>query len=169
MLRKLLLTFVVNLLICSVLVMMAVVVDAYFMTMTAKERVKSISLSGPIFDLDSVRFVFPSGKPVVIVLFNSSCSSCVSELELLGNGVDELKQTEFVFLSTEPTSKLKSVAKQFGNHHNVFFAKLSESAMFENFGLVRYPMILIYDLQGKLNVVFNGEVTIEAISKHIPK
>jgi hypothetical protein len=36
--------------------MMAVVVDAYFMTMTAKERVKSISLSAPIFDLDSVRF-----------------------------------------------------------------------------------------------------------------
>ncbi|MBX2901447.1 MAG: redoxin domain-containing protein [Cyclobacteriaceae bacterium] len=105
-------------------------------------------------------------KPVVLVLFNSTCEHCQYELGQIKEQIADFNQVELVFLSSEPIAVTKHVAASFKPTANVDFVKINPENVYENFGTVRYPTILIYNAAGKLVKEFKGETKIEAILQY---
>lgn len=137
---------------------------------TAKKLVQTKIQSTPVnvnlFTLDSTRFIFPLAKPVVFILYNSTCEHCQYELTQIRASMHLFKDVELVFLSSEPISAIKKVALLFESHRNVNFIKINPEDVYDNFGTVRYPTILIYGTNGKLIKEFKGETKVEAILRY---
>lgn len=137
---------------------------------TAKNLVQTKIQSTPVnvnlFTLDSTRFIFPLAKPVVFILYNSTCEHCQYELSQINAEINSFNNIELVFLSSEPILAIKKVALLFESHRNVNFIKINPEDVYDNFGTVRYPTILIYGTNGKLIKEFKGETKVEAILRY---
>ena len=137
---------------------------------TAKKLVQTKIQSTPVnvnlFTLDSTRFIFPLAKPVVFILYNSTCEHCQYELSQINAEINSFNNIELVFLSSEPILAIKKVALLFESHRNVNFIKINPEDVYDNFGTVRYPTILIYGTNGKLIKEFKGETKVEAILRY---
>lgn len=137
---------------------------------TAKKLVQTKIQSTPVnvnlFTLDSTRFIFPLAKPVVFILYNSTCEHCQYELSQINAEINSFNNIELVFLSSEPIPAIKQSALPFEGNRNVNFVKINPEDVFANFGTVRYPTILIYGTNGKLIKEFKGETKVEAILKY---
>lgn len=137
---------------------------------TAKKLVQTKIQSTPVnvnlFTLDSTRFIFPLAKPVVFILYNSTCEHCQYELSQINAEINSFNDIELVFLSSEPIPAIKQSALPFEGNRNVNFVKINPEDVFANFGTVRYPTILIYGTNGKLIKEFKGETKVEAILKY---
>ncbi|MDZ7650681.1 MAG: protein disulfide isomerase family protein [Cytophagales bacterium] len=103
---------------------------------------------------------------MVLVLFNSTCEHCQYELGQIKENIANFNEVELVFLSTESISTIRQVAKVFESGSNVNFVKIKPEDVYENFGTVRFPTILIYNTAGKLLKEFKGETKIEAILQY---
>lgn len=137
---------------------------------TAKKLVQTKIQSTPVnvnlFTLDSTRFIFPLAKPVVFILYNSTCEHCQYELSQINAEINSFNNIELVFLSSEPIPAIKQSALPFEGNRNVNFVKINPEDVFANFGTVRYPTILIYGTNGRLIKEFKGETKVEAILKY---
>lgn len=137
---------------------------------TAKKLVQTKIQSTPVnvnlFTLDSTRFIFPLAKPVVFILYNSTCEHCQYELSQINAEINSFNNIELVFLSSEPIPAIKQSALPFEGNRNVNFVKINPEDVFANFGTVRYPTILIYGTNSKLIKEFKGETKVEAILKY---
>lgn len=137
---------------------------------TAKKLVQTKIQSTPVnvnlFTLDSTRFIFPLAKPVVFILYNSTCEHCQYELSQINAEINSFNNIELIFLSSEPIPAIKQSALPFEGNRNVNFVKINPEDVFANFGTVRYPTILIYGTNGKLIKEFKGETKVEAILKY---
>ena len=137
---------------------------------TAKKLVQTKIQSTPVnvnlFTLDSTRFIFPLAKPVVFILYNSTCEHCQYELSQINAEINSFNNIELVFLSSEPIPAIQQSALPFEGNRNVNFVKINPEDVFANFGTVRYPTILIYGTNGRLIKEFKGETKVEAILKY---
>lgn len=137
---------------------------------TAKKLVQTKIQSTPVnvnlFTLDSTRFIFPLAKPVVFILYNSTCEHCQYELSQINAEINSFNNIELVFLSSEPIPAIKQSALPFEGNRNVNFVKINPEDVFANFGTVRYPTILIYGTNSKLIKEFKGETKVEAILEY---
>ena len=137
---------------------------------TAKKLVQTKIQSTPVnvnlFTLDSTRFIFPLAKPVVFILYNSTCEHCQYELSQINAEINSFNNIELVFLSSEPIPAIKQSALPFEGNRNVNFVKINPEDVFDNFGTVRYPTILIYGTNSRLIKEFKGETKVEAILKY---
>jgi thioredoxin-related protein len=131
-----------------------------------QSKISSIPVTINLFKLDSTRFDFPTAKPIILVLFNSTCEHCQYELSQTKKNITNFDGIELVFLSAEPIAVIKQVATAFASADNVNFIKIKPEDVYENFGIVRFPTILIYNTQGKLVKEFKGETKIEAILQY---
>lgn len=101
-----------------------------------------------------------------MVLYNSSCEHCQYELAQIKAAINSFNDVELVFLSSEPIHVIKQAALPFQEDRNVNFVKINPEDVFDNFGTVRYPTILIYGTNGRLIKEFKGETKVEAILKY---
>jgi thiol-disulfide isomerase/thioredoxin len=133
----------------------------------AFEKVRSLPVNANLFTLDSIEFRFPVGKPIVLILFNSTCGYCVKELDQIQANIGKFDVVELVFLSGEPISVIKGVAMMFISADNVNFVKMNADDLYENFGAVRFPTIFIYNTTGQLVKEFKGETKAQAILMYV--
>lgn len=164
--RKRLLLTVLATLAVAVVFMGYTVVDTVAEQWNLKARIESIPSRATLFDLDSARVVFPAAKPVAVIIFNSTCQHCQYELAQIKAAINSFNNIELVFLSSEPILAIKKVALLFESHRNVNFIKINPEDVYDNFGTVRYPTILIYGTNGKLIKEFKGETKVEAILRY---
>jgi len=157
----------------GIIIMLALVVFMVYSIIekqTAKKeiqtKIQSIPVNVSLFTLDSTSFSFPIAKPVVLVLFNSTCEHCQYELGQIKENIANFNEVELVFLSSESIATIKQVAEGFDSVSNLNFVKINPEDVYENFGTVRFPTIFIYNTTGKLVKEFKGETKIEAILQY---
>lgn len=156
----------ITVLVAATLFMVYAIIEKLISRSEIQVKTQSIPVAAVLFTLDSTRFVFPVAKPTVLVLFNSSCEHCGYELEQINERMYDFAGVEIVFVSSEPILAIRPIASLFGANNNVNFVKIDAESMYENFGTVRYPTILIYNRAGKLVKEFRGETKVEAILKY---
>lgn len=107
----------------------------------------------------------------VLIYFNSSCSYCQTEADLLVEHYAADSIVNFVFVTSEPIA----YANQFQNSHNLFELpnQITVSDMnlelAKYFGLTSVPFTIVYDSSGELIEHFKGEINIESLEKAIQK
>lgn len=142
------------------------IVDRAMQQRELQARSGFLPIKAGLFALDGGRFTIPTGKPVVLILFNSTCEHCQYELSQINAEINSFNNIELVFLSSEPIPAIKQSALPFEGNRNVNFVKINPEDVFDNFGTVRYPTILIYGTNGRLIKEFKGETKVEAILKY---
>jgi thioredoxin-related protein len=167
MAKKALLTSLLTLLFALVLFMVYSIVETRLAKQEIQSKINSVPSGPNFFELDSTRFSFPVSRKIVLVLFNSTCEHCQYELAQVKENTEFFQDTELVFLSAEPIVAIKQVSEAFGQQTNVSFVKVNPDDLYDNFGTVRYPTILIYGADGGLIKEFKGETKIEAILQYV--
>lgn len=163
MVKKFLITSGITIVLALALFMIYLIVEKH----TTKQKIRTRILTAPVdarlFALDSTLFSFPRAKPVVLVLFNSTCEHCQYELKQIKEKIAVFDEVELVFLSSEPIAAIKSEAAPFKSVRNAKFVKINPEDVYENFGVVRFPTILVYSASGNLVREFKGATKVEAI------
>lgn len=167
MAKKALLTSLLTILFALALFMVYRIIETRMAKQEIQLRISSVPSRSIFFELDSTRFSFPVSKKLILVLFNSTCEHCQYELAQVKENIGFFKDNELVFLSAEPIAAIKQVSDTFGQQTNVRFVKVNPEDLYENFGTVRYPTILIYGTDGRLIKEFKGETKIEAILQYV--
>ena len=122
----------------------------------------------PIVSLDSLDFSFGTQpRPIVILLFNSTCEHCQNEILALKKSINYFSGTSLVFISSEPLLTIKTFSTSFGlsSLPNIHFCKINPEDMYESFGSISFPHFFVYNKDHKLIKEFKGEVKIETIYK----
>ncbi|MFM9840540.1 MAG: peroxiredoxin family protein [Cyclobacteriaceae bacterium] len=135
----------------------------------AKGKIASLK-SLPIVSMDSSIYELPKqAKPVIIILFNTSCEHCQYEATEIKKSISSFQKASILMVSSEPIKIIKAFSVQYGldNEPSVTFAKINRDDVFETFGSVSIPHIFIYGKDHRLIKEFKGETKIEAILKYI--
>ena len=133
-----------------------------------QERISSFNIP-PIFKLDSTKFEFDQIKPLVIVIFNSTCELCEVEVLDIKNNLAVLSTFQIILISSEPIDEIRSFSLNLGldTEPSLFFCKINETDLYSAFGSISYPHILVYDKDRKLIKQFREVVDIKAMVKKI--
>jgi hypothetical protein len=136
----------------------------------AKEKLASLK-SLPIVIMDSSMYELPNSVPTVVMLFNTACEHCHYEVTEIKKSISSFQRTSILMISSEPIKTIKAFAKEYGldSEATITFAKINRDDVFETFGSVSIPHILIYDKDRKLIKEFKGETKIEAILQYLPQ
>jgi len=123
----------------------------------------------PLKYINGSKYVHDNNKKVVIILFNSECDHCQSELKDIRNHVEAFRAVDVLLVSTESLNEIKSFAMQSGLHTypNFHFANISSENLHTTFGVVLFPHMYIYNTDKSLLKEFKGETKVDAIIKYI--
>ncbi|MCU0447027.1 MAG: TlpA family protein disulfide reductase [Microscillaceae bacterium] len=159
-------------LIISILLILVVVLFAWAVQRSqARKQVQASRQSLPNFsfyDLDSLqvsRASLASGKPTLVIYFNSECEHCQYEATELVKNASKLESANIILVSTELIAKIKA----FYQKYNLFkikhlqILKTTSQAFYDYFGETGVPSIFIYNSDNQLIKHFKGEAKIEAI------
>jgi len=166
MVKKALITSGITIVFALALFMVYSIIEKQAAKKLVQAKIQSTPVNVKLFTLDSTRFIFPTAKPVILILFNSTCEHCQYELSQIKANITDFNAVELLFVSAEPIEVIKQVASAFAAADNIKFIKISPEDVYENFGTVRFPTILIYNTAGKLIKEFKGETKIEAILQY---
>lgn len=168
MTKKILLTSVFTILFAGALFMVYGIIEKQVAKKEIQARIQKIPVNVVFFRSDSSRFVMPTGKRVILVLFNSTCEHCQYELRQIKQHITDFNEVELVLASSEPIATISQVAEQFGleDDNHVNFVKINSEDVYGNFGTVRFPTVLVYGADGKLVKEFKGKTKIEALLEY---
>lgn len=110
---------------------------------------------------------FLSGRPLVLVYFNTDCHFCQGEIRNLENNYELLKGSEFLFVSSQASGKIRKFIKNYHLSGYSSWQVVQDSLhYFKNiFGTNLYPNTYIYSSKGLLIKHFRGETSAKAINR----
>ena len=119
----------------------------------------------PVFTSDLVE----PNKSIIVCLFNSECDHCNQQLTEIKEIVSS-NDLNVILISSESLFHIKRYI-QANNLQNpkIHFASIDQGKVFETFGAISFPHLLIYNTKGELRKEFMGEVKAEAILNYINK
>lgn len=169
MLKKILLTVGAVTLFAFVLFLIFGIVEKLASKKEAKSKIETLP-QAPFFSLDSVAYTIGPNSNICFIHFNSGCEHCQYELKEVKNNQKAFINTQIILMSSESLKVIKSTSSDFGldGIPNIHFVKINPEHVFETFGPLSLPHILIYGKDRKLVKQFKGETKVEAILKYLP-
>lgn len=167
MVRKAILTSSITILFSIVLSIIYFIAERIAQKKAIVEKIQTLS-SSSLFTLDSVQFNISSPKFTVLVYFNSECEHCQYELSEIKKNMRSFQSSQLLLISSENISEIKKVAVEF-DFTNAVFLKINREDVFEKFGALSVPHLLLYSSDQKLIKEFKGETKIETILQYLPK
>ena len=124
------------------------------------------------YSMDSTEFTRDSlldSLGVIFIHFHSNCEYCISEIEQIVENSSLLADVEILFISYEDIDLIKEFRGNYNlqNHKQIKMLKDSDNSYYRNFGTSVIPSIIIYDKNGNLVRIFNGEASVDAILKNL--
>lgn len=104
-------------------------------------------------------------KPAVVVFYNPGCNHCEYEGEMFYANKNRLKDIDIVMISSSPTDSIRAYV----NRHklndvlNFYFVTDSRYEAFLLWNVKTIPSVYIYNKEGVMVKLFNGEVKLDAI------
>ena len=107
--------------------------------------------------------------PAIFVYFNSECDFCQHEAQSISENIEEFKDAQLLFVSTEQTETITEFAKTYNLHNqpNITFLNDSTHTFSTRFDASSIPYLLIYNKNKELVKKHKGQLKAETILKHI--
>jgi hypothetical protein len=107
----------------------------------------------------------PDGRPIVLFLFDPTCSHCQKLTAGILDNVTKLKNVRFYFISNSDPKDVDSFTR---NYHlatlsNVFVGMDYQYSFFNAFTPSTIPYVAIYTPRRSLARIFNGEADIDSV------
>lgn len=108
------------------------------------------------------------GKTILVV-FQPDCEHCQREAGQINKHIAAFENYQLYFISSSPMEEIRQFASDyaFSRLPNVHFGWAPTASITNNFGSISAPSMYIYDLNGKIVRIFNGETDIHEILKVI--
>lgn len=170
MLKKSLVTAGFTTLFALVLFMVYSIVEKVYAKKSVQNKIQNLSVA-QLFKMDSTQFQMTSGRPILLVFFNSQCEYCQYELTELKKNLSSFEAVSVLLMSSENIATIKEAAQKFelAASPNAEFVKINRDDVFENYGSLSVPHLFLYGADRKLIKEFKGETKIEAILQYLPK
>ncbi|WP_299113087.1 peroxiredoxin [uncultured Winogradskyella sp.] len=122
--------------------------------------------------LDSIVFTSSSlypNLPIVFLYFNSECEYCQYEAQSISENIDEFKDIQLVFVSTESIEKIIAFSKQYNliDKENIIFLNDTKDEFSKIFNASSIPFTLIYDKKQQLIKTHKGQLNAVGILRII--
>lgn len=139
-------------------------------TVTAN-RIKKIpqfsftTLNGNIFTQTNLK----KDTATIFIYFNSECDYCIHEAKSISKQLKLFKNTQLLFVSTEPIAQIQAFAKQYHllNQPNITFLHDTDYTFSSRFNATSIPYLLIYDKNKTLLKTHKGQLLPKAIVSFI--
>jgi thioredoxin-related protein len=170
MLKKSLVTAGFTTLFALVLFMVYSIVEKVYAKKSVQNKIQNLSVA-QLFKMDSTQFQMTSGRPILLVFFNSQCEHCQYELTELKKNLSSFEAVSVLLMSSENIATIKEAAQKFelAASPNAEFVKINRDDVFENYGSLSVPHLFLYGADRKLIKEFKGATKIEAILQYVPK
>jgi thioredoxin-related protein len=170
MLKKSLVTAGFTTLFALVLFMVYSIVEKVYAKKSVQNKIQNLSVA-QLFKMDSTQFQMTSGRPILLVFFNSQCEHCQYELTELKKNLSSFEAVSVLLMSSENIATIKEAAQKFelAASPNAEFVKINRDDVFDNYGSLSVPHLFLYGADRKLIKEFKGETKIEAILQYLPK
>lgn len=101
----------------------------------------------------------------IFIYFNSECDFCQHEAQSISDNLDNFKNVQFIFLSTEPIETIKQFAEQYNlnNKQNIIFLYDNLDTFSNRFDANSIPYLLVYDKNQKLIKKHKGQFNANGI------
>lgn len=117
-------------------------------------------------ELDGSAFALSTGKPLLLVYFNSTCDHCQRQINSLIAKRDLFSQASIVLMSSQTVEALRDFTRtiQLPTSSDLHIVRCEQDELSEKFGLLALPQIFIYDKAGNLVEIFAGETSPETLA-----
>jgi hypothetical protein len=125
-----------------------------------------------LLGVDGLNFRLKPGlQPIVIVIFDSTCESCRTEVLALHEYKHLLGQIQLLLVSSEPITAIRKFARKskLTGYRNIRFASLEPGRLQETFGPGALPHILVYEQDGRLIAQLRGATSPQHILGYLRK
>ncbi|MCY3999020.1 MAG: TlpA disulfide reductase family protein [Flavobacteriaceae bacterium] len=104
--------------------------------------------TGDLFTQDS----FTGANWKVFIFFHSECGFCQEDAQQLSAIKDSIKNTLFLWISSESFTQIKTFAEQYQltEDHTVLFFQDQQGRLSDSWGIRSTPQFLVYNPQGEL-------------------
>lgn len=101
----------------------------------------------------------------IFIYFNIECDFCQHEAQSISDNLDNFKNVQFIFVSTEPIEIIKQFSEQYNlnNKQNITFLYDNLSTFSSQFDANSIPYLLIYDQNQKLIKKHKGQLNAKGI------
>lgn len=118
--------------------------------------------------LENKRYTKGNLKPntsTIFIYFNTECNFCQHEAQSIKENLENFKNIQLVFVSTEPIETIKSFASTHNllNQQNITFLYDSTNHFSNRFDANSYPYVLIYNSNQELVKKHKGQLKAETI------
>ncbi|WP_340155371.1 redoxin domain-containing protein [uncultured Winogradskyella sp.] len=122
--------------------------------------------------LDRIPFTNANLKPntsIIFIYFNSECDFCQHEAKSISNNLNDFKNVQFIFVSTEDIAIIKQFSAEYelNNKPNITFLYDNSSHFANQFNAQSIPYILIYNQNNQLIRKQNGQLNANGILRVI--
>ena len=167
-LKPLLISFILFILICSTILLVAFIYIGSEDESAVKKPTPYFKLklfNGNEFQLDDYR-----GKPILISFFASWCLPCTEEAPIINSIYDEYGPKGITFLAIAVSDEEKN-ARQFVSKHKLGFpAGLDDAGKIHKaFGISGIPAIVFIDKDGMTRRIHSGGVTQRFLKNELDK
>lgn len=108
-------------------------------------------------------------KPYLLIHFDATCKGCQEETDTLIKYMDKMKNVNLLFLTVQDLESVRLYQRYFKleRFKNVTVALDLDSALAKHFGTATTPLLAVYDREGNLRGVFEGQANTEKLLKTI--
>ncbi len=101
----------------------------------------------------------------IFIYFNSECDFCQHEAQSISDNLDNFKNVQFIFVSTEPIETIQQFSEQYNldNKQNITFLYDNLDTFSSQFNATSIPYVLIYDQNKKLIKKHKGQLNAKGI------
>lgn len=113
-------------------------------------------------------FIKANLKPntnTIFIYFNSDCDFCQHESQSISDNLDNFKNVQFIFVSTEPIETIRQFSEQYNlnNQQNIIFLYDSHNTFSNRFDASSIPYLLIYNSKQSLIKKHKGQLNANGI------
>lgn len=101
----------------------------------------------------------------IFIYFNSECYLCQHEAQSISNNLEKFKNSQFIFVSTEPIKTIQQFSKQYNlnNQQNIIFLNDNLNTFYSRFDATSIPYVLIYNKNQKFIKKHKGQINAKGI------
>lgn len=106
-----------------------------------------------------------TNQNTVFIYFNSECDFCQHEAQSISDNLENFKNVQFIFISTESIATIQQFSEQYNlnNQHNITFLFDYLNIFSSQFDATSIPYLLIYDKKQELIKKHKGQLNAKGI------
>ncbi len=126
-----------------------------------------ITIDNSIFSNNNLK----STSSTVFIYFSSECDFCQYEAQSIKNSIEDFKNVQLIFVSSEPVNKIRQFVDQheLNNYQNIIFLHDHLSVFSNQFKARSIPYVLVYNENQRLIKAHKGQLNAKGILKFLNK